>query len=59
MTLNVNDIISLIGQIIQAALYVIIAAAVLKQFGVKLPVTIPNPEPLAYLAGAFWLARKA
>lgn len=46
-------------RIIQAALLVILAVTLLRHFGVSIPVKGMDHTALAYLAGAYWLIRKA
>lgn len=38
-------------------LLVCIAAILIRQFGVTLPIRLPGHVELAYLAGAFWLTK--
>mgnify|MGYP000991523211 FL=1 len=54
----IGQIFSIIAQLVGYAILLLIAAAVMQKFGVRLPAipTIGATE-LAYLCGAYWLAR--
>ena len=45
--------------VISAALYALIAIWVLARFGVRIPLGSVDHVALAYIPGAYWLARKA
>lgn len=45
-------------RIIGIALLVLIAATIIKFYGVRLPIPTVGHEVLAYLSGAYYLARK-
>lgn len=46
-------------KLIGIALLILIAATMAKYYGIRLPVHTPGHVELAYLCGAYWLARGA
>ena len=59
MTITIDQVFAWVWKIISWGLALMILAAIAQRFGARLPVipAIDHVSP-AYLAGAYWLARK-
>ena len=53
----VNNAITWLRRAVLAVLLAMLAIILLRNFGVRLPISTPGHIELAYLAGAYWLTK--